>query len=193
MVNISLVLYHPKWEQEVLPLVRELLQVKNLRKIYLLDNSEDREIHPKTEIKHPKLRYMHMPSNLGYGKAHNIALRESVYQQTEFHLVMNSDIVVKAEDIDTGDGSVLSYNFDLEPFIKVGKYKGVEITLDEINVSSDEVDERMNMRLQQATEYEDQKDHARQHGHHDAAERLRRAADPADGNAGGCADHKAGI
>ncbi len=100
MLNISIVLYHPNWEQEVLPLVEELLRVQNLRKIYLLDNSEDREIHPKSEIKHTKLRYMHMPENLGYGKAHNIALRESAYYKTELHLVMNSDIVVKAEDID---------------------------------------------------------------------------------------------
>ena len=80
--------------------MEELLRVKNLRKIYLLDNSESREIHPKSEIKHPKLRYMHMDGNLGYGKAHNIALRESAYHQTELHLVMNSDIRVKAEDID---------------------------------------------------------------------------------------------
>ncbi len=100
MLNISIVLYNPNWEQEVLPLVEELLQVKNLRKIYLLDNSEGREIHPKTEIKDPKLRYMHMPSNLGYGKAHNVALRESAYYKTDFHLVLNSDIRVKAEDID---------------------------------------------------------------------------------------------
>ena len=100
MLNISIVLYNPNWEQEVLPLVEELLKVKNLQKLYLLDNSEQREVHPKRVIKDPKLRYMHMPSNLGYGKAHNVALRESAYYKTDFHLVMNSDIRVKAEDID---------------------------------------------------------------------------------------------
>ena len=100
MLNISIVLYHPNWEQEVLPLVEELLRVKNLHKLYLLDNSEERELHPQKVIKHSKLRYMHMPSNLGYGKAHNVALRESAYEETDFHLVMNSDIRVKAEDID---------------------------------------------------------------------------------------------
>ena len=41
MLNISIVLYHPQWEQEVLPLVRELLRVRCLRKIYLMDNSEE--------------------------------------------------------------------------------------------------------------------------------------------------------
>lgn len=98
MLNISIVLYHPNWEQEVLPLVQELLRVKNLRKLYLLDNSEEKQ--EKIPMKSSKLRYMHMESNLGYGTAHNIALRESAYYKTAFHLVMNSDIRVQAKDID---------------------------------------------------------------------------------------------
>ena len=105
MLNISIVLYRPKWEQEVLPLVEELLRVKCLRKIYLLDNSEKdwlREHVDMQKAPNPskKLRYMAMPENLGYGKAHNVALRESAYQETSYHLVMNSDILVKAEAID---------------------------------------------------------------------------------------------
>ena len=105
MLNISIVLYRPKWEQEVLPLIAELLKVKNLRKIYLLDNSEREWLREqvdmqKAPIPSEKIRYMSMPENLGYGKAHNIALRESAYYKTEFHLVMNSDIRVQAADID---------------------------------------------------------------------------------------------
>ena len=100
MLNISIVLYHPNWEQEVLPLVEELLKVKNLRKIYLLDNSEEAVDDERLSISDKKVRYMHMDANLGYGKAHNIALRESAYYKTEFHLVMNSDIRVSAVDID---------------------------------------------------------------------------------------------
>ena len=105
MLNISIVLYRPKWEQEVLPLIDELLRIKNLRKIYLLDNSEKTWLKQhvdmqKAPIPSEKIRYMAMPKNLGYGKAHNIALRESAYHNTDLHLVMNSDIRVKAEDID---------------------------------------------------------------------------------------------
>lgn len=105
MLNISFVLYRPKWEQEVLPLVAELLKVKNLQKIYLLDNSEKNWLREhvdmqKAPIPSDKIRYMAMPENLGYGRAHNIALRESAYHQVELHLVMNSDIRVSAEDID---------------------------------------------------------------------------------------------
>ena len=114
MLNISIVLYRPAWEQEVLPLVEELLRVKKLRKIYLLDNTEP-SYSPKdgltaqavlqqrgltAQAVSRKLRYMAMPENMGYGRAHNIALRESAYYRTELHLVMNSDIRVKAKDID---------------------------------------------------------------------------------------------
>lgn len=105
MLNISIVLYHPKWSQEVLPLVEELLKVKNLGKIYLLDNSEKEWLREHVDMQQAppaskQLRYMAMPENLGYGKAHNVAIRESAYQKTAFHLVMNSDIRVKAGDID---------------------------------------------------------------------------------------------
>ncbi len=107
MLNISIVLYHPRWEQEVLPLVEELLRVKNLRKLYLIDNSEEKAngewLEAKGErlkAKGQKLRYIFNGQNLGYGRAHNIALRESVFYKTPFHLVMNSDIRVQAEDID---------------------------------------------------------------------------------------------
>ena len=112
MLNISIVLYHPKWEQEVIPLVTELLRVKCLRKIYLLDNSGEKGTPPSLPSREDtkgKLRYMAMPSNLGYGRAHNIALRESAYYRTELHLVMNSDIQVKAEDIDAMHDWMISH------------------------------------------------------------------------------------
>ena len=113
MLNISIVLYHPEWKQEVVPLVDELLRVRSLRKIYLLDNSGQEWLKEhvdaqKSPFSSDKVRYMAMPDNLGYGKAHNIALRESAYWKTELHLVMNSDIRVHAEDIDAMHDWMLS-------------------------------------------------------------------------------------
>ena len=78
MLNISIVLYKPNWE-EVNPLVEELKKVKNLQHLYLHDNTND---------------------NIGYGRAHNMEIRKSVADKIPYHLVMNSDIRVKAEDID---------------------------------------------------------------------------------------------
>lgn len=100
MLNISIVIYHPQWEKELVPLLQELLRVKHLQRIYLLDNSEEKTIDLPSPVSDPKIRYMFMDANLGYGKAHNIALRDSAHRQTELHLVMNSDILVRAEDID---------------------------------------------------------------------------------------------
>ncbi len=56
--------------------------------------------------------------------------------------------------IDTGDGSVLSYAFELEPFIKVGKYKGIEIVLDPINITDEQVDQKIAENLENAAEYD---------------------------------------
>ena len=97
MLNISIVTYCPDWQEEVLPLVEALLTVQALHRLYIVDNS------PKAlAIDFPeKVRYIHTGENVGYGRGHNIALRESIYDQVALHLVMNSDIIVKAEDIDT--------------------------------------------------------------------------------------------
>ena len=40
MLDVSIVLYHPLWEQNVLPLVEELQRAICIRKIALIDNSE---------------------------------------------------------------------------------------------------------------------------------------------------------
>ena len=97
MFNISIVLYNPDWD-EVKSLVAELVQARSLRKLYLVDNSPEETRYEKTSTKE---RYIwNKGKNLGYGAAHNIAIRESVWYQTPFHLVMNADIVVHHEDLD---------------------------------------------------------------------------------------------
>ena len=111
MLNVSLI-WNSKQEAFPVSLVTELLKVKSLRKIYLLDNSGKKGTPPSLPSREDtkgKLRYMAMPANLGYGRAHNIALRESAYYRTELHLVMNSDIRVKAEDIDAMHDWMISH------------------------------------------------------------------------------------
>lgn len=102
LLNISIVLYRTpasEWQ----PLVQQLLQVKALNRIYLVDNSPEPLDDSLKQIiaNHPsKIEYIHPGKNLGYGAAHNIAIRETVYDEVPFHLAMNSDIVVTAEAID---------------------------------------------------------------------------------------------
>lgn len=97
MLNISLVLYHPDW-QEVVSLVEVLLQPDCVHKVYLIDNSPTQS--EELALLGGKVRYIwNKGENLGYGAAHNIAIRESVWSKTLCHLVMNTDIEVRAEDI----------------------------------------------------------------------------------------------
>lgn len=80
-------------------MVEELLLVRKLRRIYLIDNSPVR--WEEWQSPSDKVTYIwNKGENPGYGRAHNIAIRKSVYNHTELHLVMNSDILVKAADID---------------------------------------------------------------------------------------------
>ncbi|MBQ7192309.1 MAG: glycosyltransferase [Paludibacteraceae bacterium] len=98
MLNISIVLYQPRWQQ-LITLTEELLKIKCLNTLYLIDNSPvegDKSLFSSTKIQY---RWM-QKKNLGYGKAHNIAISESVADNIPFHLVMNDDIEVKAQDID---------------------------------------------------------------------------------------------
>ena len=97
MLNISIVLYKTRAE-ELLPLLDELLKVRHLNRIYLVDNSPVKS-EEFASLPLP-IVYIFNNANLGYGKAHNIALRESIYDEVPYHLVINSDIEVKASDIE---------------------------------------------------------------------------------------------
>lgn len=96
LLNISIVLYRTP-ESEWQPLVQELLRSSSVHGIYLVDNSPE-PIAGRTWS--PRVHYIHTGKNLGYGAAHNIAMRETIYDEVPFHLVMNSDIIVSAQAVD---------------------------------------------------------------------------------------------
>lgn len=98
MLNVSIVLYNPEVSQ-VVRLCNDLLQAACVRKIFLIDNSpvESEELAAQKG----KISYQWQKGqNLGYGRGHNIAIRESVYYNTPFHLVMNADVSITPGDLD---------------------------------------------------------------------------------------------
>jgi len=109
MLNVSIVLYNPEWTQ-VKNLCEELLRTKCVRKIYLIDNSacggegevaKWRSGNEDEQTQWEKIKYIwNEGKNLGYGRAHNITIRQSVRWKTPYHLVINADVWVKAEDLD---------------------------------------------------------------------------------------------
>ena len=102
MLNVSIALYLPDWillQQRV----EELLRAEEVKNIYLIDNSPaETDIETiKSLFSSKKIHYLwNKGEDIGFGRAHNIAIRESVWQRTKYHLVMSTGIEVQAEDID---------------------------------------------------------------------------------------------
>lgn len=95
MINVSIVLYNSRFE-EIEQLVQTLRQSDSVQNIYLIDNSPT----PSPELAKLPVAYFFNNKNIGYGAAHNLALRKSIAQNMEYHLVVNPDIVFKPEILD---------------------------------------------------------------------------------------------
>lgn len=89
-LNVSIVLYNTP-NQEVYSMVSSLSELSCINTIYLIDNSD------KATQNYQDLNVIYIPNknNLGYGKAHNIAIRKSIAANIPFHLVINSDIILE--------------------------------------------------------------------------------------------------
>lgn len=94
MLNVSIVLYNNDID-EVISLVQQLRASSSVSTIFLVDNSE--QSHGAFE-KLP-VTYIFNGKNLGYGAAHNIAIRQTLAGKIPYHLVVNSDISFQSESI----------------------------------------------------------------------------------------------
>lgn len=86
-LTISIVLY--KSNLSKLKAVIDSVYKTSLKfKLYLIDNSPSDELK---SLVRPGIEYIFNNKNLGFGKAHNIAMRKSVSEAT-YHLVLNPDV-----------------------------------------------------------------------------------------------------
>ncbi len=96
MLNISIVLYKTD-VAKLMPILEELYSIPMLNRIYLVDNSP--KFSDELALLPLPVVYIFNNTNLGFGRAHNIAIRESVYDEIAYHLVIHPDVEVKAEDV----------------------------------------------------------------------------------------------
>lgn len=88
-IAISIVLY--RTNQLVLKEVLESIEKCTLSyKVYLIDNSPT-DILKSFRDSYNHVEYIFSGSNLGFGKAHNVAIRKSL-TESKYHIVMNPDI-----------------------------------------------------------------------------------------------------
>lgn len=86
MLNVSIVIYKQPIS-DIMPLVHALEASCAVSEVSVIDNS------PKEQpVRGGAFKYIHSNKNLGYGKAHNIALKQSIEQNVDYHLVVNPDV-----------------------------------------------------------------------------------------------------
>ncbi len=85
--NASIVAYNTPVET-VQQLVNALRQSSHIEQIFLIDNSKKRN----NAFESLPVEYIFNDKNIGYGAAHNIALKETLRSNICYHLVVNPDI-----------------------------------------------------------------------------------------------------
>jgi len=90
MINISIVLYKNKIRQ-LTNTIQNILKSKFIKRLYLIDNSPTDKLKGFCRLS-KQIKYKFNNNNLGFGKAHNIAIRKSIDENVKYHLVLNPDI-----------------------------------------------------------------------------------------------------
>jgi GT2 family glycosyltransferase len=89
IITASLVLYHNS-EFDILKVVNSIINSKIYIKLYVVDNSNDESI--KELLVDFDIYYIKNNKNLGFGKAHNIAIKIAVESNSDYHIIINPDI-----------------------------------------------------------------------------------------------------
>lgn len=97
MINVSLVLYKTKYS-EVEDLIKELCACEFINVIYIVDNSPIKSLIYNSIGS--KITYKFIGENLGFGKAHNIAIAESINNKIDYHLIINPDVTLSKTTIE---------------------------------------------------------------------------------------------
>lgn len=98
-LNASIVLHHNP-RKKVEKSIKSFLNTPLTGKLYLVDNSLNDDLKDLSHID-KRVEYIYVGRNLGFGSAHNIAIRKSIEADTLYHLVFNPDIYFKKGVLDS--------------------------------------------------------------------------------------------
>lgn len=95
-ISASIVIYKHRYAQ-LIDLVESIFLLPFDLRLYIIDNSPTNTLEQELPISHT-IQYHFCNANLGYGKAHNKALRLAA-NWSEFHIVLNPDILFEPNAI----------------------------------------------------------------------------------------------
>lgn len=93
MISASIVLFRNRVE-ELQKALNSVLKSPLITTLYLIDNSPTNILGILQSVDH-RIVYIFNSNNIGFGAAHNIALRLSSTTQSKYHFVINPDIYFK--------------------------------------------------------------------------------------------------
>lgn len=91
-LNASIVLYHNSID-EISKTINSFFETSLHVKLFLVDNSSDERLSILAQGDE-RIEYIFNGANLGYGKAHNIAIKKSMEEGVLYHLVLNPDVFI---------------------------------------------------------------------------------------------------
>lgn len=100
MVTASIVLY--KTSTKDIKTILTCAIRSCIDKIYIVDNSPSSNLKPFIEeffSISEKIEYIFGQGNVGFGKGNNIAIRKAIEAGSEYHVVLNADIIFEPEDM----------------------------------------------------------------------------------------------
>ncbi len=97
LVTSSIVLYKND-KKVLLKTINSFLNTNLSVKLYLIDNSPTDDL--KVLVIDQRIEYYHNSMNLGFGAAHNIALKKSFLLDSKYHLVLNPDVYFDVNTIE---------------------------------------------------------------------------------------------
>jgi GT2 family glycosyltransferase len=89
-LNSSIVLYNNN-KTQLEKVITCFLNSNLAVTLYLVDNSSDDSLAVLKKLDN-RIMYIFNNANLGFGKAHNIALRKSIEENIPYHLILNPDV-----------------------------------------------------------------------------------------------------
>lgn len=94
-LSASIVLYNTKIE-DLKKVIDSYFAYQAEKQLFLVDNSPS-DVLKNVVAMYPnkEIHYIFNNANMGYGKAHNIAIRKSIEQGQLYHIILNPDIIIE--------------------------------------------------------------------------------------------------
>tara|TARA_B110000902_G_scaffold264484_1_gene346111 strand:- start:146 stop:982 length:837 start_codon:yes stop_codon:yes gene_type:complete len=96
ILSVSLVMYRNSIE-ELTVAIQSVLKSSLVEKVFLIDNSPEDSLKVLRNLDNSRIEYFFQNDNLGFGKAHNVAIRKARLLNFNYHLVINPDISVEKD------------------------------------------------------------------------------------------------